>query len=225
MAGPSGPAIAFCRRMLELPFRRLTLVATLAGFLTACGSQYTIADRSKLKPSSGSRIASHNLLPMAGQAPPDVSEHLAQALEMYQTQLALLKERRNKVRARKRTLSTAAFAIGAAGLAGSMGEVIMLDGERESTAVGLTALVAFVAATAFKIGETVQEDSSAVDSKIVLLDEYYANMLSELRRIQDSIVPSGDPAKDESIRREASVEMSTIIENFIQDAQAINVKG
>jgi hypothetical protein len=31
--------------------------------------------------------------------------------------------------------------------------------------------------------------------------------------------------KDESLQREASVQMSTIIENFIQDAQAINVKG
>jgi hypothetical protein len=164
-----------------MPFiqtHRLIVAATLASFLAACGSQYTIADRSKLKPSSGSRIASANLLPLRGQTPPDVSEHLAQALEMYQTQLTLLKERRNKVRARKRTLSTAAFAIGAAGLAGSMGEVILLEGERESAAVGLTALIAFVAATGFKIGETVQEDSSAVDSKIVLLDEYYATMLT-----------------------------------------------
>ena len=77
----------------------------------------------------------------------------------------------------------------------------------------------------FKIGETLQEDTSAVDSKIALLDEYYATMLSDLRRIEDTIVVSADPAKDTSLQREASIHMSTIIENFIQDAQAINVKG
>lgn len=205
--------------------RRLASLALAATLLSACGAQYTIADRSKLAPSPGSRIAAANLLPLPGQAPPDVSAHLAQALEMYQTQSALLKERRNKVRARKRGMSTAAFGLGAAGLAASLGEVITLEGDRESRAVGLTALVALGAATVFKIGETLQEDTSAVDSKIALLDEYYATMLSDLRRIQDSVAPTGDAAKDASLQREASVQMSTIIENFIQDAQAINVKG
>lgn len=204
---------------------RLVALAVTASFLGACGAQYTIADRSKLAPSRGSQIAAANLLPLPGQAPPDVSAHLAQAVEMYQHQSGLLKERRNKVRARKRGMSTAAFGIGAAGLAATMGEVLTLEGDRESKVVGLTALVALGAATVFKIGETLQEDTSAVDSKIALLDEYYASMLSELRRIQDSVVPTGDPAKDASIQREASVQMSTIIENFIQDAQAINVKG
>ncbi len=206
-------------------FDRLVALALAATFLGACGAQYTIADRSKLKPSGGSRIAAGNLLPLPGQAPPDVSEHLAQALEMYQTQSGLLKERRNKVRARKRGMSTAAFGIGAAGLAASMGEVMILEGDRQSQTVGLTALVALGAATVFKIGETLQEDTSAVDSKIALLDEYYATMLTDLRRIQDSVLTTGDPAKDTTTQREASVQMSTIIENFIQDAQAINVKG
>lgn len=209
---------------MSVPLRLAALV-TAASLTAACGAQYTIADRSKIKPSAGSRIASGNLLPLPGQAPPDVSEHLAQALELYNVQSTLLKERRNKVRARKRGMSTAAFGIGAAGLAASMGEVLLLDGDEQSRAVGLTALVALGAATVFKIGETLQEDTSAVDSKIALLDEYYATMLADLRRIQDAIAPTGDAAKDESLHREASVQMSTIIENFIQDAQAINVKG
>jgi hypothetical protein len=204
---------------------RLVALAVAATLLGACGAQYTIADRSKLVPSRGSLIAAGNLLPLPGQAPPDVSAHLAQAVEMYQHQSGLLKERRNKVRARKRAMSTAAFGVGAAGLAATMGEVLVLEGERESKVVGVTALVALGAATVFKIGETVQEDTSAVDSKIALLDEYYATMLSDLRRIQDSVVSTGDPAKDASVQREASVQMSTTIENFIQDAQAINVKG
>lgn len=211
--------------MSPVRFDRLTAVAVVASLLGACGAQYTIADRSKLKPSPGSRIASGNLLPLPGQAPPDVSEHLAQALEMYQLQSGLLKERRNKVRARKRGMSTAAFGIGAAGLAATMGEVLVLEGDRQSQTVGLTALVALAAATVFKIGETLQEDTSAVDSKIALLDEYYATMLSDLRRIQDTVATTGDPAQDTSVQREASIQMSTIIENFIQDAQAINVKG
>jgi|GEM_PF-3542126 len=211
--------------MKHLRPRRLIALAVSASLLGACGAQYTIADRSKLAPSPGSRIAAANLVPMPGQAPPDVSSHLAQALEMYQTQSALLKERRNKVRARKRGMSTAAFGLGAAGLAAVMGETLTLEGDRQSKAIGLTALVALGAATVFKIGETLQEDTSAVDSKIALLDEYYATMLTDLRRIQDQLGKTGDPVKDESLSREASLQMSTIIENFIQDAQAVNVKG
>ena len=111
---------------------RLAATAVAVSYLGACGAQYTIADRSKLTPSAGSRIASSNLLPMPGQAPPDVSEHLAQALELYQLQLGLLKERRNKVRARKRGMATAAFGLGAAGLAASMGEVMVFAPVRPS---------------------------------------------------------------------------------------------
>jgi hypothetical protein len=204
--------------------RRIAFVL-MSTALGACGAQYTIADRGKLTPSRGARIAASNLLPLPGQTPPDVSEHLAQAVEVYQLQSSLLKERRNKVRSRKRGLSTAAFGFGAAGLAASMGEVIMLDGDRESTAVGLSALVALGAATVFKIGESVQEDTSSVDAKIDLLDAYYSTMLASLRRIQDDRVTTGDPAKDVSLEREATIQMATIIEQFIQDAQAINVKG
>lgn len=205
--------------------RRIAAVTLAATLLSACGAQYTIADRSKLAPSAGSRIAAANLLPLPGQAPPDVSAHLAQALEMYQTQSALLKERRNKVRARRRGLSTAAFGFGAAGLAGTMGEVISLDGDQESRAVGLTALIALGAATVFKIGETLQEDTSSVDAKIMLLDRYYEAMLVDLRRIQDGVLVTGDATKDTAAQREASIQMSTIIETFIHDAQEINVKG
>lgn len=204
---------------------RLIALAITTCFVASCGAQYTIADRSKLAASRGSLLAASNLLPLPGQAPPDVSAHLAQALEMYQLQSTLLKERRNKVRARRRGLSTAAFGFGAAGLAGTMGEVISLDGDRESRAVGLTALIALGAATVFKIGETLQEDTSSVDAKITLLDRYYESMLVDLRRIQDTVLVTGDPAKDEPAQREAAIQMSTIIETFIHDAQEINVKG
>ncbi len=204
---------------------RLVALGVATSFLTACGAQYTIADRSKLSASRGSLLAASNLLPLPGQTPPDVSAHLAQALEMYQLQASLLKERRNKVRARRRGLSTAAFGFGAAGLAGTMGEVISLEGDRQSQAVGLTALIALGAATVFKIGETLQEDTSSVDAKLTLLDRYYETMLVDLRRIQDSVLATGDPAKDAAAQREASIQMSTVIETFIHDAQEINVKG
>lgn len=204
---------------------RLLAAATAASLVAACGAQYTIADRSRLSASRGSVIAAGNLLPLPGQAPPDVSAHLAQALEMYQLQSSLLKERRNKVRSRRRGLATAAFGFGAAGLAGTMGEVISLDGDQESRAVGLTALVALGAATVFKIGETLQEDTSSVDAKLALLDRYYESMLVDLRRIQDGVVATGDAAKDAAAQREAAIQMSTIIETFIHDAQEINVKG
>lgn len=204
---------------------RLIFPGIAACVVAACGAQYTIADRSKLTASRGSLIAASNLLPLPGQAPPDVSAHLAQALEMYQLQSSLLKERRNKVRARRRGLSTAAFGIGAAGLAGTMGEVISLDGDRESRVVGMTALIALGAATVFKIGEALQEDTSSVDAKISLLDHYYETMLSDVRRIQDRVAVTGDAVRDATAQREASIQMSTIIETFIHDAQEINVKG
>ena len=204
---------------------RLAALVAATTLIAGCGAQYTIADRSKLSASRGSLLAASNLLPLPGQTPPDVSAHLAHALEMYQLQAGLLKERRNKVRARRRGLSTAAFGFGAAGLAGTMGEVISLDGDRESRAVGLTALIALGAATVFKIGETLQEDTSSVDAKIMLLDRYYESMLIDLRRIQDGVLLSGDAAKDAVVQREASIQMSTVIENFIHDAQEINVKG
>ena len=183
---------------------RLAALVAATTLIAGCGAQYTIADRSKLSASRGSLLAASNLLPLPGQTPPDVSAHLAQALEMYQLQAGLLKERRNKVRARRRGLSTAAFGFGAAGLAGTMGEVISLDGDRESRAVGLTALIALGAATVFKIGETLQEDTSSVDAKITLLDRYYEAMLVDLRRIQDSVLVTGDPAKDTAARARRS---------------------
>ena len=61
--------------------------------------------------------------------------------------------------------------------------------------------------------------------KITLLDRYYESMLIDLRRIQDSVMLTGDAAKDAALQREASIQMSTIIESFIHDAQEINVKG
>jgi len=204
---------------------RLISAGVLGCVLAACGAQYTIADRSKLTASRGSLIAASNLLPLPGQAPPEVSAHLAQALEMYQLQSSLLKERRNKVRARRRGLSTAAFGFSTAGLAGTMGEVISLDGDRESRVVGMTALIALGAATVFKIGETLQEDTSSVDAKLALLEHYYETMLSDVRRIQGRVAVTGDVARDAAAQREASIQMSTIIEAFIHDAQEINVKG
>ncbi|HVV87123.1 MAG TPA: hypothetical protein VHE35_28985 [Kofleriaceae bacterium] len=203
---------------------RLIALAAATSMLAGCGSEYTIADRGTLAASRGSTLAAVNLLPLPGQPPPDVSAHLAQALEMYQLQSRLLKQRRNKVRARRRGLATGAFGFGTAGLAGAIGEVITLDGERESQSVGVTALVALAGATVFKIGETLQEDTSSVDAKIALLDEYYDQMLTDLRRIQAG-VGTGEEARDTPAQREAALQMSMVIETFIHLAEQINVKG
>jgi hypothetical protein len=59
----------------------------------------------------------------------------------------------------------------------------------------------------------------------MLLDRYYEAMLVDLRRIQDGVLVTGDATKDAATQREASIQMSTIIETFIHDAQEINVKG
>jgi hypothetical protein len=207
------------------PFARTVAAIAAVTSAAGCASDYTIADRTRMTTSPASRTAAINLLPLPGQNAPDVSAHLAQALEMYQLQSRLLKERRNKVRARRRSLSTAAFGVGAAGLTATLGESLFLEDERQETTIGLTALVALGAATILKVSETIQEDTSSVDAKIGLLDRQYEAMLAELRRIQERLAVSGDAAEDAASQREASIQMSTVIETFIQEAQQINVKG
>ena len=92
--------------------RPIIVITVLGAFVLAgCGSEYTIVNRSAVKPSPSSVIAARGLI---GESPA-IADHLAQAYEVYTAQLTLLKQRRNKVRARKRTLAGTAIGALAAG--------------------------------------------------------------------------------------------------------------
>src|SRR5690349_19834424 len=84
-----------------------TLIPCL--LLTACATMETV-DRSTVQVSDNSRIVARNLMPSASGQLSTVSEHLALAQEIYQKQLAALKERRDSLRSRGRVLNAASYA-------------------------------------------------------------------------------------------------------------------
>jgi hypothetical protein len=193
-------------------------------FLTAClqlgcGSEYTITNRSSLTISDNSRVTAASLLP-SGNKDPRVADHLALAQEVYGRQLDLLKERRNKVRSRRRTMDLASYCMLAATgvVAGSLAlyasSAKTSDQSSNLKLAGGTAMGGVVLGTGFQIGALIQEDVATVDSKIQQLDSMYSNMLDEVRML------SSQPATELT----GSL-IGTKIENFINKALQINVKG
>jgi hypothetical protein len=197
--------------------KRATSLVVLGAFLSAtlagCGSEYTIVDRSSLVVSDNARVSAASVLP-GGQRNPRAANHLALAQEVYQKQLDLLKERRNKVRARRRTLNmlsygvltAAAIAAGAIALGASSPDTHRAGGAGALAGVGL--------GTAFQIGGLMQEEPGSVDDKIHHLQDIYDAMVERVR------VLASQAASDQN---EAAI--GAAIEAFINQALQINVKG
>ncbi len=203
-------------------FRNLLLVSvTIAG--SACGSQYTVTDRSSIVVSKNARVSAQNLIGNA-QKYPTVIEQLAVAQEVYQQQLGLLKGRRNKVRARRRTLGALSFGTLAASSTVVAGAELLGDPMGESTdqvQVGV-ALAGLTIGTLFQVAGFMQEDSSSVDSKVKQLDLVYDTLIDRLRQLSfQAEVASADGRQTSN----SIAEMGAAIENFIAQALAINVKG
>ncbi len=205
-------------------FRLLPVFTTVALLATACGSSYTILDRSSLEVSPNSRISAKNLVPRAAEFP-DVVDQLAIAQEVYQQQLLLLKERRNKLRGRKRTLSAASFGTFAATSVG-IGTSAILSGETDAPdnlkTAGLVSLGGLALGTVFQIASFMQEDSSSVDAKVRHLELLYDTMIERLRQLtyrRDATSADNLPTSH------AGADMATAIESFITQALAINIKG
>ena len=184
-----------------------------------CGSEYTITNRSALTVSDNSRVTAASLLP-SGNKDPRVADHLALAQEVYDKQLDLLKERRNKVRSRRRTMDLASYCVltAASVAAGSIAlyasSAKTSDQGTNLKIAGSTAMAGVMFGTGFQIGALIQEDVATVDSKIQQLDSMYSNMLDEVRML------TSQPATEMT----GSL-LGSKIENFINKALQINVKG
>jgi hypothetical protein len=197
--------------------RWVSSVVLAAALAQGCASEYTILDRSSIEVSASSRIAAGALLPGA-QRHPQIEAHLALAEEVYAKQLSLLKERRNKVRARRRALNLTSYATM---LAASLGTGYIALSATEDTnpktslkAVGLTSLIGLGIGTGLQIGALMQEESSDIDEKIRHLQGIYDAMLDRLRTL--SVMPPSD---------QIEAQMASSVETFINEALQINVKG
>jgi hypothetical protein len=196
---------------------RTTAVFLLVGMAGGCASEYTIVDRSRFVISDNSRVASRDLIPGA-QKHPQAVEHLALAQEIYEKQLNLLKERRNKVRARRRGLdmtSFAAFAVGALATGYmALAAADKADAKDELKTIGATSLGGLGLGTGLYIGNLMQEEVAAVDDKIRHLQQIYDGMLENLRTL--AMMPESE---------QLEARMGSAIEAFINQALQINVKG
>jgi hypothetical protein len=191
------------------------VVVSLLG--AGCASEYTVLDRSSLQVSPASRIAAGSLLPGADKHP-QVQQHLALAEEVFGKQLDLLKERRNKVRARRRALTLTSYATM---LVGSIvtGYVALAATDKANPStdlkvVGVTSLSTLGLGTGLQIGALMQEDSSDVDEKIRHLEGVYDAMLERVRTL--ALLPANEQTESQ---------MAAAIESFINEALQINVKG
>lgn len=199
--------------------KRATSIVVTFAFAAAlvhtsgCASEYTVVDRSSLVVSDNARISAASVLP-GGTRNKNAANHLALAQEVYQKQLDLLKERRNKVRARRRTLTLLSFAtlaassiaVGSIALAARSPETERLAGGAAMAGVGL--------GTGMQIGGLMQEEAATVDDKIRHLQGIYDAMVERVRVLC---------AQPESEQVDASV--GAAIEAFINEALQINVKG
>jgi hypothetical protein len=191
----------------------VTVVAFLAAVLSGCASEYTIVDRSSLAISDNARVSAASVLP-GGARNTRAASHLALAQEVYQKQLDLLKERRNKVRARRRTLNLLSYGVlAAAGIAA--GAIALGASNRGTQQLGGGLVLGSVGlGTGLQIGGLMQEDVANIDDKIRHLQSLYDSMVERVR------VLAGQPQSDQ-----VDAGIGSAIETFINQALQINVKG
>jgi hypothetical protein len=200
------------RASLQRP-ASLIVIAAFGSAITGCASGYTVVDRSSLVISDNARITAASVLP-GGQKNARAANHLALAQEVYGKQLDLLKERRNKVRARRRTFNLASF--GVLALASIVAGSIALSASPPSTqrAAGGAAMGGVALGTGLQIGALMQEDTAVVDDKIRHLQSLYEAMIERVRMM------AGQPQSDAN-----DAAIGAAIESFISEALRINVKG
>lgn len=202
------------------PIPVMMIFASLAG----CGSEYTIVNRSSVRPSPSSQIAARGLV---GDAPA-VTEHLAQAYEVYTAQITLLKQRRNKVRARERGLRGAVIGTLTAGSAAAVVVGATNDGTEEDRIQGASFVALGTIALSLGLshirGE--QEDPIIPDMKARQLQKDFERMLERVKELEaEGEVSAGDPLLDVAKKKQITSAISTTIEAFITEATAINIKG
>jgi hypothetical protein len=196
---------------------RTTAAFVLLCMAGGCASEYTIVDRSSFIVSDNARVASRDLIP-GGDKHPRVIEHLAQAQEIFVKQDNLLKERRNKVRARRRALDLTTFGVMIVGAlaegALALNAANKADPKSDVKLIGGLALGGAGLGTGLMVGGLMQEDVTAVDNKINHLHDIYRAMIEHLRSL--ALLPESDKLE---------ADMGMAIESFINEALQINIKG
>lgn len=207
------------------------ICGVLAASVAACGSSYTILDTSRLTISGNSRISAQTLLPDADKYP-EVVTKLGLAEEVYERQLYLLKERRNKLRARRRYLGAFSFGTYTATALGVGFTAIGTEDEQAADNLrmsGTAALAGLALGTTFQVLSYMQEDVEAVDGKVGQLDTLHNEMIDKLRVLADRKVSAqiDEQGQVSSVVASSDIqfEMSRVIQEFINKAKLINVKG
>lgn len=206
-----------------MPSKYLPFVLSLCLSLTgACGSSYTVLDRT-IPASANSQVVASTLLP-GGERNTALVAHLAIAEELYQQQLRLLSERRNKTRARKRDLNFASFGLmGAAGLGvGGLAIGTAAGGGDSSKALvgaGVLSLVGLGIGTIFQLTAALQEEPGVADDKVRSLQRSYESMLERVRTLSQHSQESSAGAVN------TQAQIAAAIESFIGEMQQIHVKG
>jgi hypothetical protein len=194
---------------------RILVAASTAVWFAGCASGYTVIDRSSVVVSENSRVTAASLLP-GGDQHPMLLRHLGLAEEVYQKQLSLLKERRNKVRARRRELNFASFGIlASSALAAGTTSIAATATDKPREALigaGVSSLVGLGVGTVLQIAGLMQEEPASIDDKIRHLDRMYQDMLDRVHLLM-SQSPSSEAQAGEAVER------------FINEALEINVKG
>jgi hypothetical protein len=198
-------------------FGRAIPVAALLVCAACGGSEYTIISRDKIQISPNARVVSRALLPALDGTP--VADHLALAEEVYEEQQSLLKQRRNKVRARRRGLAFASYGVlSATGLtAGSV--ALAEDSSTARAAAGGLSLAGVGLAAILQIASLAQEDYGDVDAKLRHLEDLHEALLERLRDL------AARPRPDAQTAAALDAQLSAALERFIHDALRIQVKG
>lgn len=189
----------------------------------ACGSPYTIVDRAQIQISSNSAIVAGTLLPQSERYP-GLVKHLALAEEVYNSQLGLLRERRNKVRARKRDLNFASYGLMGASALGVGGLAIGAaagggDTNQALVGAGAMSLVGLGIGTILQLTAAMQEETSVADDKLRTLQRAHESMLERVRAMTSRL---GDGPAEAA---QGQAQVAGVIESFINEALQINVKG
>jgi hypothetical protein len=189
----------------------------------ACASTYSIIDPSEVQVSPNSRVVARTVLPAADRFPA-LAEHLALAEEIYNRQLKLLRERRNKTRARKRDLNFAAYGImGASALTvGGLSIGSAAGGANSNSALvgaGAVSLFGLGLGTILQLSSAMQEEPSVTDDKVNALKHQYAAMTEKVRLLAGKMLePGADTAQ-------LQAQIAATIEEFKTEVSTVNVKG
>lgn len=203
-------------RHVRLPLRPLaaaTALALLATWWSGCASEYTVVDRSALTISDNARVSATNLLP-AARRNTSVVAHLALAQQVYEEQLGLLKARRNKVRARRRSLNLLSYGVLAATSVAAGAMALSDTGGQRPHIAGALALGGAGLGTGFQIGGLMQEEVSVLDERIGRLQHLYDSMIAQVRELMEA--PPSEPS---------DAQVGAVVEAFMSQALQINVKG